>query len=108
MLLTTTTITIERGDETGDPFEASTLATLARGVPAHISPAAVRLAQVSENALQPVNAHLIVDPSPALKQNDVVTDDRTTIVYRVAWVRPRTGLGLDHQMCGLLSAKGLV
>jgi hypothetical protein len=107
-LITTTTVTVQRGDELGDPQEATTLVTVATGVPGHITPAAVRLAQVTENALEPINATLQIDPTPAMRQNDVVTDELTGIVYKVQYARPRTGLGLDYQHCGLLSIKELV
>jgi hypothetical protein len=48
---------------------------------------------------------LVADPCD-IRQTDRVLDEGTQIVYRVEWLAPRTGLGLDHMSAGLSFFEG--
>ena len=43
---------------------------------------------------------LVADPVD-IRNTDRVLDEGTQTVYRVEWLAPRTGLGLDHMSAGL-------
>lgn len=104
--LTTTTVTIERVTEAAnDPTDAPTVSTVAAGVPADIgSPAGTD--QVVGGSRELVDAVLLVNPDVDLQRGDSVVDDLTGESWRLAWLRERTGLGLDHLRGGLQRVKG--
>jgi hypothetical protein len=105
MLVTTDSVTIERTAGTGDPYESATVTTIATATPARISaPSGDDL--VVGGAKEVVDAVLYLDPAPVLAFGDIVVDEATDERYRVAWVRQRRGLGLDHQHAGLTAVKG--
>lgn len=51
-----------------------------------------------------IDAALVAAPAPVLLMGDRVSDGCECWV--VAWVQRRTGLGLDHQRCGLRRTTG--
>lgn len=104
MLLTTTTISILRPVD-GDPYVTAVESTVATGVEAHISqPTGQELDQGGQ--LEQVDAILLTDPGVDLTHTDLVVDAGTDLRYRVAWVRERQGLGLDHTKAGLIAFSG--
>lgn len=105
MLLTTTTITVERPAD-GDPYETATsTATEAAGIPAHIgSPSGREVDRGGQ--LEAVDAVLLTEETLDLAHTDLVVDDVTGVRYRVAWVEARRGLGLDHLKAGLARYSG--
>jgi hypothetical protein len=100
--LATTTVRIESLG--GDPYETKTATTLASGVRAHLSsPSGIeRLAGGSQEVL---DKRLNCDPT-TFDKDDRVTDEGTGVVYEVAWVDQRKGLGLDHTVAGLRKVTG--
>lgn len=103
-LLTTTTVTVKRPAD-GDPYETASEPTVASGVPAQISqPSGQEIDQGGE--YERVDAVLLCLPNTDLTHTDLVTDDGTGNEYRVAWVRQRQGLGLDHTKAGLVAHDG--
>lgn len=105
MLLTTTTVTVTRPTG-GDPYETSSGSTTpATGVAAHIS--APTGSEVDAGGqLERIDAVLLAEPSLDLRHTDLVTDDATGDLYRVAWLRLRRGLGLEHLKAGLVAFHG--
>lgn len=106
MLLTTTTITVRRPTD-GDPYETSVgdPPAVAEGVPAHIGSPSGAEARIGGQQ-EAVSAVLLVDPDVDVARTDIVDDEATGERYDVAWVRRRTGLGLDHTKAGLTAFKG--
>ena len=103
-LLTTTTVTVRRPAD-GDPYETATTSTVASGVPAHISqPTGSELDQGGQ--LEQVDAVLLAGPGVDLLHTDLIVDAGTGNEYRVAWVRQRQGVGLDHTKAGLVAFEG--
>lgn len=102
--LATTTVTIEDG-ATPEPYEATTWAERASGVPAHLSSPSGR-ERTGDAGGERIDAVLLCDSTVA--RGDRVTDAGTGDVFRVAWVQARTGLGLDHTRAGLVRATGEV
>lgn len=104
--LTSTTITVRRVTEAAtDPTDAPTVATVATGVPAVISsPAGTDL--VNGGSRELVDAVLLVNPGDDLRRTDFVDDEITGDSWRIAWLRKRTGLGLDHLRGGLQRVTG--
>lgn len=106
LALSTTTVTIDRPNGDGDPYETPAApTTIGSGVPAHISSPTGADARVG-GAEELVDAVLLIDDTPALARVDIVTDELTGEAYRITWTRRRTGLGLDHQKAGLVAVKG--
>lgn len=104
MLLTTTTVVVKRPVD-GDPYEAAAESTVASGVEAHISQPSG--AEVDEGGqLERIDAVLLVGPGVDMTHTDLITDQGTGNEYRVAWVRERQGLGLDHTKAGLVAFDG--
>lgn len=105
VLIETTTVTITR-PLTGDPYEIGSAVTeVATGLSAHISSPSGSEARIGGEREQ-VTAVLLIDPGVDLARTDRVVDDITGETYDVAWVRTRTGLGLDHVKAGLVAFKG--
>ena len=103
-LLTTTTVTVKR-PTTGDPYEPATAPTVDAGVPAHISgPTGQEIDQGGQ--LEAVDAVLLCAYGTDVTHTDLIVDDGTGNEYRVAWVRDRQGLGLDHTKAGLVAYEG--
>lgn len=103
-LLTTTTVTVKRPVD-GDPYETAAEPTVAAGVPAHISsPSGQEIDLGGE--YERIDAVLLCAPGTDITHTDVVVDDGTDNEYRVAWVRARQGLGLDHTKAGLVAHHG--
>lgn len=104
--LTTTTVTVTRPDGSGDPYvDPGAAATVGTALPAHISSPSGSDRRVGGDQ-ELVDAVLLLDPSPALTRLDLVHDDGTGEDYNVTWTRQRQGLGLDHQVAGLVAVKG--
>lgn len=102
--LATTTVTILR-PASGDPYETASASTVATGIGAHISaPSGAEIDRGGQ--LERIDAVLLVDAGTDLEHTDEVTDDATGDEYRVAWVRARRGLGLDHVKAGLVAFHG--
>lgn len=101
-LLTTTTITVYRPAE-GDPYESAALSVVAEGVAAHISSPSGAERDIGGSQTE-IDAVLLADTLD-LNQTDQITDERGD-TYRVAWVRHRVGLGLDHTKAGLKVFQG--
>lgn len=102
--LSTTTITVKRPAD-GDPYETASEATVATGVAAHISsPTGADIHRGGQ--LERVDAVLLAEASLDLVHTDEVVDDGTAKRYRVAWVRLRQGLALDHLRAGLTAYDG--
>lgn len=104
--LATTTITVEATTE-DEPGEGRTFETVATGVRAVIgSPSGAELAQPG-GGTSTITDVLDCDPCPELLDHtNVVVDEATGLRYEVAWVKPRTGLGLDHVKAGLIHRAG--
>lgn len=105
MLIQTTTVTVTRPDGSGDPYEAASTSSIGTALPAHVSSPSGSDARVG-GAQQVIDATLLLDTTPVLQRADIVADDLTGDSYRVAWTRQRTGLGLDHQVAGLVAVSG--
>lgn len=104
MILATTTATVRRPVD-GDPYETAVATVVAAGLPAHISaPGGNEIDQGGQ--LEQVTALLLAPAGTDLTHTDLVTDDSTDEQYRVAWVRERQGLGLDHIVAGLVAYDG--
>jgi hypothetical protein len=52
-----------------------------------------------------VNWSINLDPCD-IRHDDEVTDEQTLVRYRVSWVVPRKGLGLDHVTGSVRTVKG--
>lgn len=101
--LATTTVTIGQ-PAAHEPFEpAGSVATVTAGAPAHIS-SPTGAERAGDAGLERVDAVLLTDAD--VDRGQTVTDATTGLVYRVAWVTPRTGLGLDHTRAGLVRTAG--
>lgn len=106
MLIATTTVTVTRPDGAGDPYtDPGTPATVGSALPAHVSAPSGSDRRVGGDQ-EVVDAVLLIDPAPALSRLDLVHDDGTGEDYAVTWTRQRQGLGLDHQVVGLVAVKG--
>lgn len=103
--VTTTTGTILR-PAGGDPYETAAAPTqIATGLAGHVSaPTGSEVDQGGQ--LEQVDAVLLTDPDADLRHTDLWRDDGTDLTYRVAWVRRRQGLGLDHLKAGLVAYQG--
>jgi len=105
VLIPTTTVRIVRPDATSDPYEAGTESTVTFGVPAHIStPNGFDKAVGGDEEL--VTAVALLPPDLDIRHYDNLVDEGTGERYFVAWVRSRSGLGLDHTKAGLRAVKG--
>lgn len=98
--ISTTTITVERGDASGDAYDGVTYSTVYRGIRAVIgSPGG---SEVNEGgSSQQATARLNCDPI-ILHHTDRVTDDETGIVYEVTFTARRLGVGIDHTVADLV------
>lgn len=104
--LTTTTVTIDNATET-EPYEGETSTVRGTGIAAHVgSPGAS--ADQRGAGQETWDAALYVDSGVTVERNDRVTDETTGHVWRVLDVNERSGLGLDHVVCGLRRASGRV
>lgn len=103
--LVTTTVTIDRGTSTGDPYESDTVTAVATDVDAHISGPSGSDQRVG-GSQEVVDAVLLAPTTPMILRGDQVTDNVTGDAWTVTWVRTRTGLGLAHQRAGLVAVAG--
>lgn len=93
-MLYTTTVTIDRPgtaapyEDPGDPTR------VAMGVPAHIGQESG--SSVTAGSTQETVTWRLDCPLVDLIHDDIVTDERTHLVYTTIWSKPRQGLGLDH------------
>jgi hypothetical protein len=105
--LTTTTITVTRPaapsgdyeDDAGEPLLVATGLAVAITSPTGAD-------SVVGGQQERVDAVLTAPTAPRLQHVDQVVDTCTGDAYRIAWVRRRRGLGLDHQTAGLVAVKG--
>lgn len=98
--LATTTVTVT-SPGTGEPYETpSGGATVASGVPAHISSPS-GLEQLQGGSQQIIDKRLLSEPIDELTSDMTVVDDSTGLAYAVVWVDQRDGLGLAHTVAGL-------
>ena len=101
----TTTLTITRPDETADPYDSPTVATLETGrAAAIVNPSATDL-RVGGNQ-ETVQMVALVDPDCTVRLGDYATDDQTGDQWRVIWTQQRVGVGLDHVKVGLTRTTG--
>ena len=104
--LATATYTLRRAtnisDDSGDPLTLEVVATGVRGVTMFFSGSA----SVAHGDRERVDARLAMDEDYGLKQYDQVYDEVTGDEWKVAWVRKRTGLGLEHLIIGVYEVKG--
>lgn len=105
MLIATTTVTIERPDGTGDPYEAASVATVASGVRAHISAPSGSDQNVGGDKVV-IDAVAYLPRGTSLVRSDLITDDTSGNTYEVVWQFARQGLGLDHVQLGLRFVEG--
>lgn len=100
MLLTTTTVRIER-PASGDPYEpAASTSVVAEGISAHIGmPSGSDIDRGGE--LERIDAVLLAEPGIDLLHTDLIYDEDAGTRYRVAWVAEARGLGLSHTKAGL-------
>ena len=63
-------------------------------------------ASESQGSMESADAVLFIDADVDVRRQDVVTDDVTSEVWDVTWVRVIQGLGLDHLKAGLMRSKG--
>jgi hypothetical protein len=104
LTLPTTTVTIERPSD-ADPYETPTTTLVAAGLAAHISqPTGNETDRGGQT--ERIDAVLLVANDETLLHTDLITDDTTGDSYRVAWVKRRVGLGLDHTKAGLVAWSG--
>lgn len=104
LTLPTTTGSILRPAD-GDPYESAATTTLVQGLAAHLSDptgSEIDLGGQQER----IDAVLLTQPDIDLRHTDLWRDDPTGDLYRVAWVQPRRGLGLDHTKAGLVRFDG--
>lgn len=102
--LATTTVTVKR-PANGDPYETASLSTASSGTPAHIGqPSGSEVQRGGE--LETITDVLLADAGLDLRHTDLLVDEATGQEYRVAWVRERQGLGLDHVKAGLVTHHG--
>lgn len=102
----TTTITVERPATGGDPYEIGAAPTaVSSGTPAHIGDPSGAEAQAG-GELETITDVLLADAALDLRHTDLIVDETTGQRYRVQWVRPRRGLGLDHVKAGLVTYQG--
>ncbi len=101
--VSTTTITVSRGNASGDAYDGQTFTTVYTGIRAVIgSPSGSEINAGGSSEQQ--TARLNCDPI-LLKHTDRVTDDETGIVYEVTFTARRLGLGLDHTVAELVVVK---
>lgn len=106
MILTTTTVTVTRHTQDGDPYEPADDETIAyASVPGRISsPSGTDRAIGGDTEVITAVAYLPADV--VLERTDVLTDDATGEAHHVVWSRLRRGLGLDHVQAGLRQVNG--
>jgi hypothetical protein len=98
--VSTTTITVARGDASGDGYDGQTFRTVYRGVRAVIGSPSGSEVNAGGSSMQ-MTARLNCDPID-LQHTDRVTDDQTHITYEVTTVARRLGMGIDHTVADLL------
>jgi hypothetical protein len=104
--LATSTFTIERASNIdGDSGDPLTFSTVDSGVPG-TSMFYSGSASVAHGDRERVDARIALDIDYALEHTDVLTDEQTGDVWKVAWVRKRIGLGLDHYIVGCYQVTG--
>lgn len=105
LTLTTTTGTVLR-PPAGDPYETAAEPTVvATGIPAHVSAPTGSEIDIG-GQLERIDVVLLTEPDTDLRHTDLWRDDGTGDVYRVAWLRLRRGLGLNHLKAGLVAYDG--
>lgn len=82
-----------------EPYEAAAWATTSTGTRAVIGAPSGREGMATGSA-EVVDAVMVADPV-AVAHGQRVLDEGTGETWEVAWVRARTGLGLDHTRAGL-------
>lgn len=104
--LATTTITAQHARE-DEPGEGRTFTTYARRISAHLSAPAGTEEGAPGGGSSTVTNDLLCDPID-LRATDRIVDDSTGLLYEVDWVKPRSGLGLDHVKAGVHRTEGIV
>lgn len=104
--IATTTVTVRRPAGAEDPYVTAADAPVhSSGTPAHIGqPSGSEVDQGGQ--LEQITDVLLAEAGLDLTHTDQVEDERTGQRYRVAWVRARQGLGLDHVKAGLVTFQG--
>lgn len=105
--LATTTVTVAACAEL-EPGAGITTSERAAGVAAVISEPSGRERNAPGGGAEAVDAVLLCNTISGLRHTDRVTDDDTGLVYEVAWVADRRGLGLGHSKAGLVKVDGRV
>lgn len=111
----TTTVSVLRlsipdGDPDGYPDQEPQYNPVTRGTRAVIS-SPVRGVQAGGDtermgSEQVTNVFKLVSDPVDLQHTDRVLDETTLFVYRIEWLAPRIGLGLDHISAGLSFVEG--
>ena len=103
--LVTTTGSVLR-PPSGDPYETAAAPTVvATGIAAHVSSPTGSEVDAG-GQLERIDAVLFTEADTDLRHTDLWRDDGTGDVYRVAWLRLRRGLGLNHLKAGLVAYSG--
>lgn len=104
MVLSTTTVTITGTTADADPYDTDTATTVATGVRAHLSsPTGDDLAVGGDKEV--ITAVCYLPAGTAVLPSHRITD-ASGLTHAVVWVRQRTGVGLDHVVCGIRSVRG--
>lgn len=95
--------TANAGDD-GYPDSAPAWSTVTEHIPAHISSPGGTT--VRDGTVQTRTSFSLAAEPCDLTHTDRVLDESTQTVYRVEWVQPRVGYGLEHVSAGLSTVEG--
>lgn len=104
--LATTTVTVAVDTRT-EPDGAPDYSAATGPHQAHIS-APSGSEQTGGEGSERIDAQLYIDAGITLEHNAQITDLGTGLEYRIVWSQARQGLGLDHQVAGLVLVRGAV
>jgi hypothetical protein len=111
----TTTVSVLRrsvpdGDIDGYPDQEAVYAPVSTGTRAVVTSPIRGVTSgghtIREGSEQIVDVFKLVADPCDIQHTDRILDETTQIVYRVEWLAPRTGLGLDHMDAGLSFVEG--
>lgn len=103
----TTTFSIQRATnidgDSQDPLEWETVHAAIPGVPSYLSGGEA----VAKGSRERVDARVFLDTDVEISHTDRLVDDGTGDTWKIAYVRRRTGLGLDHMVVGVYEVTGV-
>lgn len=105
LLLQTTTVTTSRPPSKVDGMDPATYTTVLTAEPARLSGVSGSEAR-AQGTTETSDARLFLRPDADVRRQDRVVDDLTGETWDVAWVRVKTGLGLDHLAVAVNRTKG--